>query len=948
MHILSSHKFDEKTQELLKSIDESYYDYDKNKQHLKHTISINSKELMEIYEKLENHNLSLKEEIDAKTLLLKQYKDAIDATMVISKTDTFGRITYVNDTFCELSGYSKEELIGSSHRIIRHPDESSSKFKEMWETIIDNKSWHGELKNRAKDGSSYYVDVNIFPLRDKHNSVLEYIAIRTDITDRVKAEKKLEREHKYNEMLFNDQENILFTSNKESGILRANRQFFRVLNFDNIEDFKVKYSCICELFIEKDGYLSLSIPQKHWTDDIVAEPKKQHKAIMLNREGEERIYSVILTHIDFNDKKSIITSLTDITEVENARKLAEKSEKVKSEFMANMSHEIRTPMNGIVGFTDLLLTGNLDSKQREFTNNIKNSTTILLKIINDILDFSKIESGNMELDFSSMNPFIELTSILKIFKPLAKNKDISFVLNMDSSMSECLIIDKLRVTQILTNLINNALKFTPKEGTVMVSIVSEKINANQEKILFSVEDSGIGIPEERLESIFQEFVQADSSTTRNFGGTGLGLSISASLCQLMGATLNVESQEGVGSKFYFELLCDVCSVETPLAEKNNHHPIYILEEESEVYANVITQLKHFKLDVIPLSFEELLCSDDSDKLVVIFNYKQYRPLVLNGFKIILIDKSKEADKLAQKENIAYHIGIYEEVASTIYNAILEYNLSDKPIVNVTINQEFDLKILIAEDYEMNRILIEEMLLLYNLVPEFALNGVEAVDKLSKDEYDIIFMDINMPEMNGTDATKHLRSIGLKTPIIALTANALEGDRERFLADGMDDYLSKPIDNRLLEELLIKYQNLKEDSSDKKDRVIEIEKGQDREIEIELFVTALREAQASMHFSTAIIIRLFNSFLPNAIQNIESLKIAQEQKDMETIYAKAHALRGTALSLKFTTIAEPCDRLEYAVKERRDIDYEKTILEASMQVSFLEENAQKIIKILNEE
>jgi len=927
-------ELDENIQNFIGKVSEAFDYFAVEKKFLEHTININTEELTEAYETIEKHNLLLKNQIDEKSLLLKQYKDAIDSTMIVSKTDTSGRITYVNKKFCDLSGYREEELLGRSHNIIRHPDESNTTFKAMWKTILAKKSWHGELKNRSKDGEIYYVNVNIFPLVNKNNEIIEYIAIRTDITTRVKAEKKLEKEYRYNQMLFNDQENIVFTAN-------ANRNFFEVFGFDSLDTFKKKHDCICELFVDREGYLKTSTVDVHWTEPILSNPQKQHKALIINNKGEEKIFSVLVKPIDFDEEEFVISSFTDITELESARKKAEASEQAKSAFMANMSHEIRTPMNGIVGFTDLLLTSNLDLKQKQFTMNIKNSTSILLKIINDILDFSKIESGNLELDLVETNPFIELRNAMSIFKSQAAQKEISFIINIDASMPECIMIDKLRVVQILTNLINNALKFTPQNGTV--EFLAKAVNTEKGSLLqFYVKDTGIGIAPNRLESVFQSFVQADNSTTRNFGGTGLGLTISSSLCQLMGSTLKVESTEGKGSTFFFELEVEVCSSTDTLAKSNHYNPIYVLNHHEKIYEEVISSLEQFKLNVVPISFEDLLCDEEEDRLIVAFNYRHYKPLSTKTKKIILIDKSVESKELAEKENIAHHITLYDEVASSLYNAILEYNVLDTEVITKSESQVLDLKILVAEDYEMNRILIEEMLSLYKIVPTFAVNGKEAVIKAQEDEYDIIFMDINMPEMNGTDATRVLHEAKITTPIIALTANALEGDRERFLAQGMDDYLSKPIDSKLLDELLKKYQALKDTNSH-----VECVEPKDElnVIEDQIFVDALLEAKESMHFSIAIIVRLFNSFLPNAVKNIELLEEAVLEDDKEKIYEKAHALRGIALSLKFNTIAEPCNTLEYGAKDREDIDYRGLVEEAKRYVHYLDENASAIIEKL---
>ncbi|HHC11005.1 MAG TPA: PAS domain-containing sensor histidine kinase, partial [Campylobacterales bacterium] len=676
--------------------------------------------------------------------------------------------------------------------------------KNMWDTISSKQNWHGELRNRAKDGSSYYVDTHIFPLLNKNNHIIEYMAIRSNITKRVIAEKKLQKEYRYNQMLFDDQENVVFTANIHKGILKANKRFFETFGFDSLADFKKKYRCICELFIGREGYLKKTSPDEHWTDIVFREPHRQHKALIYDAKGEEKTFSVLLKSIAFEDEEFIIASFTDITELELAREMAEASEKAKSQFMANMSHEIRTPMNGIVGFTDLLFDSDLNNKQRQFTEYIKSSTMTLLQIVNDILDFSKIESGNLELDLIPTNPFTDIRNAMNIFKSQAGQKDISFIINIDSSISECLIMDRLRVVQILTNLINNAIKFTPKDGSVEMSIKSLSISGNREKVLFYVQDTGIGIPKNRQKEIFQSFIQADSSTTRNFGGTGLGLTISSSLCRLMESQLQVESEEGKGSRFFFELELDKCSSTPTLATKTDGKPIYVLDYDGEIYNNVITQLEHFKLNVVKYSFEDLLCTDNPKSVIISFNYRQYRPLSQISSKIILIDNRKEAYELAKRENILYHIGFYDETPSILYNAILHYNYIDNKNIDSVEKDKLKLNVLIAEDYEMNRILIEEMLLTYDINPTFAFNGLEAVEKAKENSYDLIFMDINMPQMNGIDATKKLRELNIQIPIIALTANALEGDREKYLAQGMNCYISKPIDINELDKILKSY------------------------------------------------------------------------------------------------------------------------------------------------
>ncbi|MCH9739520.1 MAG: PAS domain S-box protein, partial [Epsilonproteobacteria bacterium] len=714
-------QLDDSTRELLRRVESAYDEFNKEKEFLEHTIKINSEELTDAYETIENHNLNLKDQIDIKQLIFEQYTQAIDATYLVSKTDKAGVITYANEKFIEVSGYTEEELIGKPHNIVRHPDVPASSFKDLWDTIQQKKIWRGQIKNRKKDGSAYYVYATVFPLIDNQGNILEYIAVRNDITNRVETGKKLEKEQKYAHMLFNDQENVVFTANSEQGILNANYKFLEILGYESVTMFKKDYECICERFIEREGYLKATTDERHWTQDIFDYPNQQHKALLLDKDGVELIFSVHLKSVAFEDDEFVIASFTDITELEHARELAITSEKAKSEFMANMSHEIRTPMNGIVGFTDLLFKSNLTPKQKQFTEYIKNSTSILLKIINDILDFSKIESGHLELDITPTNPFIDLRNAMSIFKAQASQKDISFIVNIDSSIDECLMMDRLRITQILTNLVNNAIKFTPEHGTVDMYAKHISKKDNKERVLFSVSDTGIGIAEDRIKSIFQSFIQADNSTTRNFGGTGLGLSIGASLCELMGSKLQVESQEGKGSRFFFEIEFETCSSTPTLASQVKYNPIYVLDHDEPIHDEIMLQLNNFNLDTVSCTFENLLCGESNDNIVITFNHRHYKPLSQISSKVIVIDKSEEAFKVAEAENILYHVGLYDEAPSILYNAILAYNQVPNSQMFNEEQTDISLNVLVAEDYEMNRILIEEMLQSYGIEPDFAFN-----------------------------------------------------------------------------------------------------------------------------------------------------------------------------------------------------------------------------------
>jgi signal transduction histidine kinase/CheY-like chemotaxis protein len=384
-------------------------------------------------------------------------------------------------------------------------------------------------------------------------------------------------------------------------------------------------------------------------------------------------------------------------ELEDAREKAEKANKFKSEFLANMSHEIRTPMNGVLGFVEQLSKTEKDKQRLKQFNIIKNSGQTLLSIINDILDFSKIESGKMELESHPYDVGQLMSDTAEIFGELTNSKKIKLTSNIDENLPKCLMIDQVRLKQVVFNLLSNAVKFTPENGSVTLDV---KYNQKDKTMLCSVIDTGIGIAKENLEKIFEAFSQEESSTTRKFGGTGLGLSISSKLIYMMGSQLKVQSTLGEGSKFYFELPLVECQKELEKQEQN----------------------------------------EDSD---------------------------------------------------------------------INENQTFNGHVLIVEDNATNQVLMSLLLEEFGVTYDMANDGVESLKWFNEKEYDIVLMDENMPNMNGIEATKHIRKTEIDkslkhTPIVAVTANAMTEDKQRFIDAGMDDYISKPYSEKDIRNVLGKY------------------------------------------------------------------------------------------------------------------------------------------------
>ena len=522
---------------------------------------------------------------------------------------------------------------------------------------------------------------------------------------------------------------------------------------------------------------------------------------------------------------ALLESVIDQTKQETEK--AKEASEAKSMFLANMSHEIRTPLNGIVGFTELLKDTDLQDEQREFIDIIEKSSENLLEIINNILDLSKIESNKLEIEEIVFNPIEEFESAVEVYGVRASEKHIDLGCFIDPELERPIKGDPTKIKEIIINLLSNAVKFTNSGGSVNVDIRKVKIDQpNRARIRFSVEDSGIGVTAEQKSNIFEAFGQADISTSRKYGGTGLGLTISSRFVELMGGKLDLESEPGHGTTFFFELeFEEIETLNESISGTFSYINALVLESDTKTKRQE-TYLKEY-LDFFGVSYTVFKDISELQKLerqinydMLFVDYDYTNEAALTEFaktqeELILITKSYYMKKIDSMGLDIFKV-MYEPMNGTKLRTTLESfdleSFNNKKAKKIHLKKfdantsKFKAKALVAEDNIINQKLIRRTLEDLGLDITLANNGLEAFEKRKNGNYDVIFMDIQMPVLDGVEATQEILDYEEDfqiphIPIIALTANALKGDRERFLEAGMDEYTTKPLVRTELTTLL---------------------------------------------------------------------------------------------------------------------------------------------------
>lgn len=672
----------------------------------------------------------------------------------------------------------------------------------------------------TKKGQPVEVSIATSPIYIK-NDCVGAVAVYRDITEWKKREEEIRSLKEFNEAI---------VTNLGEGILIENTKGIIMFINPTLENIL--------------GYTAEELVGSHWTkiipediqNSIASRMKKRsqtksekYETLLLAKNG--RTIPVLITaKSTFKNGKfdGVLSAFTDITELVNARKEARAANQAKSEFLANMSHEIRTPMNAIIGMTELALETSLTRDQADYLEAVQDSAKALMKILNDILDFSKIEARKMELESIPFSLRDTLGDTVSTLAYSAHKKGLELTYFIPKEIPDNLVGDPGRLRQVLINLINNAIKFTSK-GEVQLNIRQESLKNERLTLHFSVRDTGIGIPKEKLPFVFDSFTQADGSMTRRYGGTGLGLSISSQLVNLMKGRIWAETLEEKGSIFHFTV---DFGVQKPTAKKAMPARLTELEgapvlvvDDNIVNRNLLKEL------LLSWNLKPSLASGGRSALISLTRaHKRGKPFVMaiidsqmpqmDGFtltkkikarpeyshlKILILTSAGLRGDGARCRELgieAYMSKPFKQ--SDLLNALL-YMAVKVPIKKkkeglITKHwireKQRKVHILLAEDNPINQKLAMHILQNLGIQVTLANNGKEALEQLNKQSVDVVLMDIQMPEMDGIEATSRLRKLEKKlnrhTPVIALTAHALQGDKERFLKAGMDGYVQKPL------------------------------------------------------------------------------------------------------------------------------------------------------------
>ena len=747
-------------------------------------------------------------------------------------TNRAGEIEWANEGFTRLTGWPAEEVVGRRPgSFLQGPDTDPATVLKMREAQRGGTGFAVDVLNYRRDGTPYWVFSEAQPLFGKDGSRTGYMAIQSDITERKQTAIRIaEQEARLRFVFESSPVGMSWMRDQLTETRVVNPAFRRITG---IEANEVRNVAALNAALHPEDRARVSELDALLDGGSIDRFEIERRFVHPDGRVIWAEYSRRCYVDDTSGHRQDVTTLVDITalksrtaDLEAAKELAEEANKGKSQFLAMMSHEIRTPMNGVIGMASILLESGLTEEQEEFTRTIVSCGSDLLTIINDILDFSKVESGHLEMEKERLDLMVCVENAIDVLAMRAAEKKLEFLVELSPMLPRVIEGDSTRLRQILVNLIGNAVKFTDA-GEVRLKVDRRAIPGSEDEIRFEVFDTGIGVAKERIPRLFEAFTQDDASSTRRFGGTGLGLPICKRLVGLMGGEMWWDSEPGRGTMFGFSLrarvLEDAEAASAPgdadLLTTLGGRRLLILDDNASSRRITAEMAQHWQMSVVGCAtvadgIEQLVTATPFDLVLVDHDMgeqsgreglRRLREAVGSRLPPVML-MAPLVERL-QAEHGQWSSGILKKPLLPLATARAWSKCISRgagipgaretlPAVAPLPGRTFDdLRVLVVEDNPVNQELISRMLRAVGYTYEIVNDGVEALERFAQAEIDVILMDVQLPNMDGYEATRRVRaSKGRKRRpwIIAVTANAMAGDRERCLRAGMDDYLSKPL------------------------------------------------------------------------------------------------------------------------------------------------------------
>jgi two-component system sensor histidine kinase/response regulator len=866
---------------------------------------------------------------------------AATGTSIIG-TDANGVITVFNQGAERVLGYAARELVGkATPAVIHDPDEVAERAAELgiesgFEVLVAAARAGGDETRRwtyiRKDGERRQVSLTVTAERGPEDDVVGFLGVAVDVTDELRAREQLRVSTDRLQGILDHTAATISMRDRDGRYVLVNRRWEQV--------FGLKAEAVI-------GRTAGEVLPEHADTahelhrEVLAGGKEREFEFELDRSGGTESHLAVVFPLTQPDGTVYATGAvsTDVTDRKRALAEAVEASRAKSEFVANMSHEIRTPLNGVIGMLELLGATDLTDEQREYARTAASSGDALLTVINDVLDFSKIEAGRLDLDEYDFDIREVVESTTEMLAPRAHAKGVELTSWVDEQVPALVRGDGARLRQVLTNLLSNAVKFTAV-GEVAVRVEQQERGERQIVARIEVSDTGIGIEPERIPALFEPFSQADASTTRRFGGTGLGLAISRQLVEMMGGELSARSRPSAGSTFSFTAQLEIASEERATRRARSTIPeevrILVVDDNATNRAIVTGYLRERSArcgeassgrSALAQMREASQAGEPYELVILDFHMPEMdgtelalairRTPSLRSARLVMLTSAAGREPAAREARVDRFLTkpirrarLLETVADVLAApADVPAVAPAAPVPAPALPPPSRGRVLVAEDNAVNQVVIKGMLARHGFEAEIVDNGADAVARLDRTLHAAVLMDCQMPRLDGYEATRRIRAAepaGARVPIIALTASAMAGDRERCLEAGMDDYLSKPVRTDALDAVLQRWLGVR------------VEPAAGAPAPVTGAVVDADQVRGFREEYPEMVDQLVGVFGDSTPPLLGELRSAAETGDADSIRRLAHKLRGSCQNMGATAMTELCRSLEDSPADARTI------------------------------